>query len=218
MIRDHTLETVIAGLLPQNVIVRAGPIVAAGALPAIEAALVARAVQTRRAEFASGRALARAALAALDRPVPALGATRDAGPAWPQGVIGSLTHADGVVAAAVAVRGALTGLGIDIEGPRLLEASVWESVFTAAERATLCDARAAAQLFSAKEAAFKCLAALGPLPTDFSDFELIATRDGYRVRLASAARPLAHMRVRTRLHGERIVCAACCHSATGQPD
>ncbi|MAS10150.1 4'-phosphopantetheinyl transferase superfamily protein [Salinisphaera sp.] len=217
MTRDRALEDIILGLLPPGVIVRAGPIVAAGPLPTIEARLITRAVETRRAEFASGRVLARNALAALGRPVQALGATPGAGPDWPDGVVGSLTHAHGVVAAAVARKTALAGLGIDIEGPRTLSLSTWGSVFTQAECAALTDSHAAARLFSAKEAAYKCLAGLGQPPAEFSDFEMQPQVWGYRLRMSRGAPPVPEILVRHCLVGERGVCTAYCHASTGQP-
>ena len=216
MTRDYPLEELIAGLLPAGAVVRAGPIAPAGALPPVEAALVERAVETRRAEFASARTLARAALASLGRPVAALGASRDAGPAWPEGVTGSLTHADGVAAVAVAYRHAIAAIGLDIEGPRALAAPAWPSVFTASERAGLADERDAVRLFSAKEAAYKCLAGLGRAATDFVDFELIAAANGYRLQMADLP-PRLDIVVRSLVQGERIVCVACTHSPEGQP-
>ena len=218
MIRDYELEAAIAALLPASVVVRAGPIVDDGPpLPVIEAALITRALAARRAEFASGRRLARAALAALGRPLVALGTTRDTGPAWPDGVVGSITHADGVAAAVVAGRGALLGLGIDIEGPRELAPSAWESVFTPGEQSMLSDAQAGARLFSAKEAAFKCLVTLGPAPTDFRDFELQAMADGYRLCMPPARAPRADVIVRRRVHGQRVICAAFSHGSGPKP-
>ncbi|WP_348765479.1 4'-phosphopantetheinyl transferase superfamily protein [uncultured Salinisphaera sp.] len=217
MTRDHCLEEIIAGLLPTGAVVRAGPIAPAGALPPAEAALIERAVEARRAEFASARTLARAALAALGRPVAALGASHDAGPAWPDDVTGSLTHADGVAAVAVAYRHTIGAIGIDIEGPRTLDAPVWPSVFTASERAKLIDERDAVRLFSAKEAAYKCLAGLGQATTEFLDFELIAAADIYRLRFVAVTRHSENIVVRSRVQGERIVCVAYAHSPAGQP-
>src|SRR5438874_13378259 len=67
-----------------------------------EAAAVASAVPSRQREFATGRACARQALAALGvAPVPL---DRGAGgaPAWPAGGVGSITHCAGYRGAAVA--------------------------------------------------------------------------------------------------------------------
>ena len=67
-----------------------------------EEALVAGAVTKRREEFAAGRNAARAALAGLGPPpCPLLRAGRRA-PAWPQGIVGSITHCSGFCCAVVA--------------------------------------------------------------------------------------------------------------------
>ncbi len=80
-----------------------------------EAALVARAVEKRRGEFAGGRACARRALRALGvEPGPILSGARGE-PLWPAGVVGAITHCDGYRAAAVAHAADLLTIGIDAE-------------------------------------------------------------------------------------------------------
>ena len=67
-----------------------------------EEALLARAVQKRRREFATGRHCARSALGALGvGPAPILPGQAGA-PQWPSGIVGSITHCAGYRAAAVA--------------------------------------------------------------------------------------------------------------------
>ncbi|MGN5635089.1 4'-phosphopantetheinyl transferase family protein [Streptomyces sp. AC154] len=61
-----------------------------------EAAQVARSTPARRAEFTSVRACARRAMTRLGRaPVPVLRGPRGA-PLWPPGLVGSMTHCQGV--------------------------------------------------------------------------------------------------------------------------
>jgi enterobactin synthetase component D / holo-[acyl-carrier protein] synthase len=80
-----------------------------------EEALVGRAVEKRREEFATGRACARAALARLGHaPAPILSGKRGE-PLWPSGVVGSITHCDGYRGAAVAPSSELRSIGIDAE-------------------------------------------------------------------------------------------------------
>jgi 4'-phosphopantetheinyl transferase EntD len=80
-----------------------------------EQALVGRAVEKRREEFATGRACARAALERLGhQPAPILSGERGE-PLWPEGVVGSITHCDGYRAAAVAPSSELCSIGIDAE-------------------------------------------------------------------------------------------------------
>ena len=79
-----------------------------GLFPA-EAAIVARAVERRKDEFATIRRCARTALAELGVPAgPILPGVRGA-PVWPAGIVGSMTHCVGYRAAAVA-RSAAPGL------------------------------------------------------------------------------------------------------------
>jgi hypothetical protein len=87
----------------------------AGGLLPDEEALVAKAVERRRSEFAAGRRSARCALATLGCPVRPLmiGALRQ--PLWPAGFGGSITH-DGRYAAAIAwrVSGHAPDLSLDL--------------------------------------------------------------------------------------------------------
>ncbi len=81
-----------------------------------EAAQVADAVEKRRAEFATGRRLARQALAGCGGPSLAVGRGALGQPLWPEGYVGSISHGQG---RAVAVAGSASdwaALGIDVEG------------------------------------------------------------------------------------------------------
>jgi 4'-phosphopantetheinyl transferase EntD len=127
-----------------------------------EEAVVARAVDKRRREFASARACARAGLARLGvPPVPILPGLRGA-PQWPPGIVGSMTHCAGYRASAVARAGDILTLGLDAEPDDRLPDGVLGAVASADERAAL-DALAAAApepswdrlLFSAKESVYK---------------------------------------------------------------
>jgi len=134
----------------------------ADALHPQEAQHVARAAPKRIAEFAAGRACARAALAQLgvsDFPLR-VGADRE--PLWPPGITGSITHAHGFCAAVVARSSALRSLGIDAERAGAVRHPLWQHIAGPAEREWLEglaheDALAMGTLvFSAKEAFFKC--------------------------------------------------------------
>jgi 4'-phosphopantetheinyl transferase EntD len=115
----------------------------------------------RIAEFAAGRATARRALGMLGFSGHALDRRQDRSPVWPNGVVGSLSHAGALSVAAVARREAIFGIGIDIERIGRVREKLWPMVFVSGEveaiesrppteRATL-----ASILFSAKEAYFK---------------------------------------------------------------
>jgi 4'-phosphopantetheinyl transferase EntD len=114
----------------------------------------------RRAEFATGRACARDALAALGLQQDAI-LPRPAGdPVWPERVVGSITHCTGYRAAAVGFASSYDGIGIDAEPHLALPADVLRAVARPGELAALAALPANGTawdrvLFSAKESAYK---------------------------------------------------------------
>jgi 4'-phosphopantetheinyl transferase EntD len=158
---------VIADLLPPAVaaVESIGPEPAQGPGPALfpaEEALVRTAGPRRRAEFAAGRACARAALAALGLPAAPVAAGRAGEPCWPSGVTGSITHCAGYRACAAARTADVAALGIDAEPDCGLPAGLIESVADDAEQAWITRQAAFGPvvcwdrlLFSAKEAVGK---------------------------------------------------------------
>jgi 4'-phosphopantetheinyl transferase EntD len=127
-----------------------------------EEALVARAVEKRRREFASGRACARGALAKLGLPATSILTGPQGEPHWPEGVVGSITHCDGCRASAVASADDLAALGIDAEPHLPLPDGVLADIALPHERERLGElAREAPEvhwdrlLFSIKESIYK---------------------------------------------------------------
>ena len=127
-----------------------------------EERLVQAATPKRVMDFRLGRHCAHAALRTLGISVPALLRDEDRAPAWPTGIVGSITHGAGMGAAVVALDKAVRGLGIDVERARnALPRGVWRLVFTAEEEAFLSGLsdeaaeRTAHVWFSLKESAFK---------------------------------------------------------------
>jgi 4'-phosphopantetheinyl transferase EntD len=139
-----------------------------------EEAVVARAVDKRRREFATVRRCAREALAALEiAPAPILPGLRGA-PGWPAGVVGSMTHCDGYRAAVVSRQAVLASVGIDAEPHAPLPEGVLEAVSLPAERVRLAalsgsrpDVHWDRLLFCAKESVYK---AWFPLTARWLDF------------------------------------------------
>jgi 4'-phosphopantetheinyl transferase EntD len=127
-----------------------------------EEALLARAVDKRRREFATARGCARRALADLGvAPTPILRGERGA-PRWPQGIVGSITHCAGYRAAAVAHARDMMTIGLDAEPNEPLPDRVIDVVSLPGERALLRDLESAAPgacldrlLFCAKETVYK---------------------------------------------------------------
>jgi 4'-phosphopantetheinyl transferase EntD len=150
-------------LLPRWVATAEGPV---GQIPADpwpqEAELAAGAVRSRQAEFAAGRALARAALSKIGGPdAPILrGPKRE--PVWPAGFTGSITHTRTYAAAAVARTTDAAAIGVDMEDWTRLRAKLEPSILNLEEIEALpSDASrdrqiAAAAIFSAKESFYKC--------------------------------------------------------------
>jgi 4'-phosphopantetheinyl transferase EntD len=140
-----------------------------------EEAVIARAIDRRRAEFATARACARAALAQLGlAPAPIVPGLRGA-PQWPPGVVGSITHCAGYRASAVARDRDIVTIGLDAEPHHGLPAGVLEVVASGAERAELAKLTAATPdvswdrvLFCAKESVYK---AWFPLAGRWLNFE-----------------------------------------------
>lgn len=133
-----------------------------GELFAAEEAMIAKAVEKRRREFAGGRGCAHRALERLGAtPGPILGGKRGE-PIWPPGVVGSITHCKGYRGSAVARRTDLVAIGIDAEPHAPLPEGLIADVARPEERGPLAELTRAEPgvhwdrlLFSAKEAVYK---------------------------------------------------------------
>lgn len=153
----------IAGILPPGVAVGEafGDLPEEALFPQEEAA-IARAVGKRRAEFRTVRGCARAALAQLGVPRPPLVPGTRGAPAWPAGIVGSMTHCDGYRAAAVTWSRQLAALGVDAEPDAPLPDGVLGTIALPAERQQLTRLAGSHPqvswdrlLFSAKESVYK---------------------------------------------------------------
>lgn len=149
-----------------------------------EAALVARAVEKRRREFATARALAREGMRRLGVPEAEILSREDRSPIWPEGLAGSISHCDTRAAVALLRREHGT-VGIDIEHREELKRDLWKSVFLAREIEALEAAyegplrgRMALVLFSAKEALYKAQHPWTSTFMGFHDLEVELTNEG----------------------------------------
>jgi len=145
---------------------------------------ILRSVPKRQAEYLAGRRVALAALDAAGHTTQDLAITESRAPAWPQGYIGSLSHAVGL-AVAVAMRptSAVRGIGIDIEQvipPGQLPA-VESSVIDDNEHSALAPLASAmgwpfalTVAFSAKESFYKATAATVGRFFDFTALRIAA--------------------------------------------
>ena len=138
-----------------------------------EVRAVNRATPARKREFVTGRACARVALSDLGLamgPIPR-GANRE--PQWPAGIVGSITHCAGYVAAAVARTDDIRGIGMDAEPNEHLEPEVIRMIAVEEEieklRALGTTACWDRLLFSAKESVFKVWFPMTERWLDFRD-------------------------------------------------
>ena len=191
-------QTLVETLVPPGCTVSAGPDDdAAEPLFEAEAAVVAAALAKRRREFALGRMHARRALGRLGCEGAAIGVREDRAPIWPAGVVGSITHTRGLVAATTAWEREIAGLGLDVESrERPMRETLDRFILTAGERAALADALPqhfdpVRLVFSAKEAVHKCIAPMSGVTLGFHEVELDfdAANGRFTVRLVSNADP-----------------------------
>ncbi|MFY0407661.1 4'-phosphopantetheinyl transferase family protein [Solicola sp. PLA-1-18] len=176
----------LADLLPDVVVLRAGAVDDPrwdALVSDVERAPVARAVPSRVRDFVAGRGCAHEALAALGIPGGPVAVGERRGPVWPAGVVGSITHGAGEVAAAVAHATDVAALGIDVEPLRVLPPEVAALVRSADERARLAssgldDDTAALVLFSAKESVFKAWHPLRGTWIEFDHADVDLAADG----------------------------------------
>ena len=152
------LAAALAALLPEAGVGWANPLVTPpGALPV-------GAVETRRREFAAGRAAAAQAMAVLGEQGE-VGVGDDRAPIWPDGLSGSITHTRDIALAVVQRGGAI---GIDLEPECSVTPDLWPEILLPGEMAKPADATA---IFCAKEAVFK---AQYPLTRQMFGFDRIA--------------------------------------------
>jgi 4'-phosphopantetheinyl transferase EntD len=159
------LHALLAELVPRSVDVRIalGPVSDhRSSLDPAEMAAIAAAAPRRVAEFSTGRHLARQAMIALGLDSGPVMRAEQRAPRWPAACIGSITHGRELAAAAVARRGALRGVGIDLEEASRVAPELYPKIFTAREREEL-DTRPTTRVregtlrFSAKEAVYKAV-------------------------------------------------------------
>jgi 4'-phosphopantetheinyl transferase EntD len=160
-----------------------------------EIAGMEQAVAKRRREFVAGRICARQALDRLGVPTGPLRKLPDGAIAWPEGTVGSVSHSGIWSGAAVVRLSDAAGIGLDIENAARMGQNLWRRILTPAERAWL-DQRPPAEtrqwatlIFSAKEALYKCIAALLAGRIGFMDAVIVPDpwASSFAVRLSGPA-------------------------------
>jgi 4'-phosphopantetheinyl transferase EntD len=136
-----------------------------------EAVVVARAVASRRGDFAAGRTAARRALSKLGMSAIAIPSGPRRAPVWPQGIVGSISHSGGWAVAAVARAAEFESIGVDIEVAAPLPADVAAVVVGPEDRLGTHERRATIA-FSAKESVYKALQPARGWLLEFGDVAL----------------------------------------------
>ncbi|MGH8162057.1 MAG: 4'-phosphopantetheinyl transferase family protein, partial [Gammaproteobacteria bacterium] len=100
-------------------------------------------------------------------------------PIWPEGVVGSISHAGGVcIVSAGRRKPELTSLGVDVEKATGLGRGLVDFVCDKFEKETCCNARTADPyvfakvIFSAKESVYKCLYPITRTVLEFEDVHI----------------------------------------------
>lgn len=172
---------------------------------------IRRAVPSRTREYATGRACARTALGALGvLPAPLL-SDDDRAPRWPSGVVGSITHCQGMCAAAVARASELSHLGVDCEPNEDLPHGLLDIVSVPSERARMGEVAGVAAgrlLFSAKESVFKATFPADREWRDFHDVEVDLRPGGTFSARAIHGSPLPPLTGRWAASGRLLVTTA----------
>jgi 4'-phosphopantetheinyl transferase EntD len=178
---NPTAIEVLRKCLPPSLLLEISPVTNCVAeLHEQEQALVAHAVQSRRQEFSSARRLARNLLLQLGMSDLPLLANQDRSPAWPTGILGSLSHSRKWCAAAICPTDQnLLGVGVDIEDRHTLRLDLFPEILTSAELKRMHDHLPAEQhpefvlsTFSIKEALYKAMWPLGNVGLGFHALEL----------------------------------------------
>jgi len=130
-------------------------------LPVAEAAAVETAAEVRKKSFAAGRTAAREALEQIGFAQAVIPAGADRAPVWPEGAIGSISHAGGLAVAVAGRRSDLPAIGVDLEETGAVGRELWDQLMVTSEKrflASLPDGdqgRFATVIFSIKEAFYK---------------------------------------------------------------
>ncbi|MDZ4773598.1 MAG: 4'-phosphopantetheinyl transferase superfamily protein [Planctomycetota bacterium] len=203
-----------------RLVVAAVPIFDASVILAdAECAAVANATEKRKREYTTGRWLARELLHRIGSAQTTVACSPDRSPRWPRGFVGSIAHTDRRCVVAVGHAHDFASVGIDIEPVEPVETELFDFIATTAEREKIeclpvsSRGRAVRQLFTAKEAAYKCVYPLLGKFLDFAEIEIEfpSAANRFSVTIAHpAARELA-------LVGSIVECDGCFYTLVTTP-
>lgn len=159
-------------------------------------AAMSGAVEKRQREFAAGRAAARAGLKKLGRPDSFIGVGSDRSPLWPAGLVGSITHTNGLAVVVVARREQIAAVGLDLELCDAVNEGLWREILTPTESAWVrrCpgdrQTGLATVIFSVKESFFKLQYPLTGMWVDFQEAEVAKITGQIELNPALSPAPL----------------------------
>lgn len=189
-----------------------------------ERVAIGAAIERRQREFAAGRAAARQALHNLGLGGCAIPAREDRSPQWPTGVVGSISHADGVCVVVVSRNSDCRSLGVDIEPDRAVYPELWPSIGTRRETDRIGKAAQdqqrflATRMFTAKEAFYKWQFQITRVLLDFHEVEVAPTvNDRFEIVPVStrARAAFRHNAEGQWLHGDGLTVACVGHDLSG---
>ena len=158
---------------------------------------LAQASPARQREFFAGRECARRGLAALALPPVPIARGAAGEPIWPPGVVGSISHAEGLCAVVVGHAGLIRGLGVDVEPDRAESMAFARRVCSPPELEAMHRIGApietlAPVIFSAKEATYKLQFPLTQDLGAWANLEVLLAPETFSVRFRGAAGALLH--------------------------
>ena len=165
--------------------------------PAEELILSPQAAPSVLALFKAGRSAARKGMSQLNITPQAILRNDDRSPAWPEGMVGSITHTKDIAMAVVASNVSIRGLGIDIESiHRSVNLNLAQKMAQPSEAQWIetihgsehCQWRLL-RLLSAKEAIFKTFYPLNHIYLGFLDVELTPHENGFSGTLQKSCSP-----------------------------
>ncbi|MEO7035156.1 MAG: 4'-phosphopantetheinyl transferase superfamily protein [Polyangiaceae bacterium] len=166
---------------------------------AAEELLVAGASPRRKREFWGGRACARDALRAFDRADQAVLRGKRGEPLWPDGVIGSISHAEVFCAAVVASSDDYLGVGVDVELDGRVSPEFARRVCSPKELARCAEFgpvdELASVVFSAKESAYKLQYPASQTVLYWRDLEVLLHEGAFTVRVLTNNPPFGSARM-----------------------
>jgi enterobactin synthetase component D len=125
-------------------------------------------------------------MGALGLPAGPVGRATGRAPQWPDHCIGSITHAQGLVAAAIGRAGELQGLGIDLELVDRVKPALHARLFTPQEfleAGGTLNSREATLRFGAKEAVYKAVNPIVGRFIGFHEVEVVLLPEQGRFRM-----------------------------------